>query len=222
MRYVLTGLLLVGSLLVAGPAQADDLVPPAWRGKPGTAFAQWEFDTPANPIAPDLWSDPSPIKDPFAEPFPGELQMWLDTWGGRQGVWPMSGEIFIFMPNTDIANEYKDIYVQLTWAQQAPNEFPSALVGLTRQGSMPGAGLAMQETSRTPIGPTGEPFGDGQWYHSIFQLRIYPNPTEEWIYLSGAVMVDEVVVDTICVPEPMTLGLLGLGSLALLRGRRSA
>ena len=35
-----------------------------------------------------------------------------------------------------------------------------------------------------------------------------------------AEFVDQIVIDTICIPEPVTVCLLGLGALALLRKRR--
>ena len=50
-------------------------------------------------------------------------------------------------------------------------------------------------------------------------LNIEPNPAFEIVRIDGAVMVDEIVIDTICIPEPASLALLGLGGLALMRRR---
>ena len=38
--------------------------------------------------------------------------------------------------------------------------------------------------------------------------------------IGGDVFVDQLVVDTICIPEPATMSLLALGGLALLRRKR--
>jgi len=37
---------------------------------------------------------------------------------GRQGVWPLSGEIWIDFPNQPEPLPFKDIYIQLTWEEQ--------------------------------------------------------------------------------------------------------
>ena len=69
--------------------------------------------------------------------------------------------------------------------------------------------------------PTGELPPEGtNWIHSAFSMRIYPNPSFEIVRIDGGIMVDEVVIDTICVPEPRTLGLLGLGVLTSVFRRR--
>jgi len=48
--------LAVGSAL---PASADDLIPPCWRGRPGTTFQHWRFDTNTNPASPELVNNPN-------------------------------------------------------------------------------------------------------------------------------------------------------------------
>jgi len=57
--------------------------------------------------------------------------------------------------------------------------------------------------------------------------HIEPNPVHEMVEIEnllagmpGASAVSEVIVDTICVPEPATLGLLALGGVALIRRKR--
>jgi hypothetical protein len=58
-----------------------------------------------------------------------------------------------------------------------------------------------------------------------FGIRIEPNPYQEKISFvvssvtGGAAVLDYIHVDTICIPEPATLAILGLGALALLRKR---
>lgn len=191
------------ALVVGGPlaaAYADDLNPPPWRGQPGSTFGTWEFST----------SDPNPLPEPgsvypWGPPStvvtPGLLQTWLPDWNGRFGVWPLSGEIVVEIPNQPLPNPYKVVWIQLTWTEQAPNVFPT--VSETRF-NIP-AGLV----NRMPL--------LNGWFHDTYSIYIEPNPDWERILISGAVNVDEMVIDTICVPEPMTLGLLALGGLALIR-----
>lgn len=63
--------------------------------------------------------------------------------------------------------------------------------------------------------------GDG-WMHTKYYFETGPNPSVEFIgiFWEGAVAVDQVVIDTICIPEPITMSLLGLGGLLLIRRRK--
>ena len=63
--------------------------------------------------------------------------------------------------------------------------------------------------------------GDG-WMHTKFYFEVEPNPDEEFfgVFWEGAVAIDQVVIDTICIPEPITMSLLGLGGLLLIRRRK--
>jgi len=58
------------------------------------------------------------------------------------------------------------------------------------------------------------------WNVTLYKITIWPNPAEEWIAIKGDIVVDQLEIVTECIPEPATMGLLGLGSLALLRNRR--
>lgn len=196
---ILGVVLLVGT--VVGPAWADDDFPPPWRGQPGTTFGMWEFSTPDPNAMPDVGV--YPWGPPTTRIVPGLFQAWMPEWNGRQGVWPLSGEIVVTIPDRPEPLPYKDIWIQLTWAQQAPNTFP-----------------AVSET-RFNVGSTivrEVPLAGG-WWHTTYQIHLTPNPDWERILITGAVNVDEMVIDTICAPEPGTLGLLALGALALVRRR---
>ena len=52
-------------------------------------------------------------------------------------------------------------------------------------------------------------------------VSIRKHPKFENIYISGSIMVDQVIIDTICIPEPITIALLGFGSLILIRRKRA-
>lgn len=194
----------------AGAARADDLNPPVWRGLPGTTFQQWEFPT-ANPMPlPDVVVNP--YGQDGAQVWPGTGQQWWTIWGGREGVWPLSGAMEFYIPNQPIANEYKDVWIQITWAKQA---FMSAPI----LSSNPAG--TVQLLTQVDIGPTGEPPPAGaNWWHSTYTIRIYPNPNFETIRIDGTIMVDEVVIDTICIPEPAGLAVLACGALAFTLRRR--
>lgn len=67
---------------------------------------------------------------------------------------------------------------------------------------------------------TSPPDANG-WVTSAYDFQFQPNPWNEKIELkfNDTAFIDQVVIDTICIPEPATL-LLGLGCLVLARGRR--
>ncbi len=52
--------------------------------------------------------------------------------------------------------------------------------------------------------------------------EIGPNPEGEWLtfWLVNSTNIEEIVVDTICMPEPASMGLMALGGLAFLVRRR--
>lgn len=206
MRSLLITLTVLSVFAVA--AQADDLNPPPWRGQPRTTFQEWQFLTPDDTPAPEFVNNPYGM--PTAQVWPGTGQAYWPVWGGRTGVWPLSGAMELYVPNIP-GGEYKDIWVQLTWAKQA---FASVPVLSTTPGG------TVELLSQIDIGPTNEPPPAGaNWWHTTYNIRIYPNPAFETIRIDGTVMIDQVVIDTICIPEPASLGLLMIGGLLLVRRR---
>ena len=183
-------------------ARADDLFPPTWRGQPGTTFAQWEYLTPNPSPAPDITFNPWGIA--ATRVYPGVGQNWMSQFDGRDGVWPLSGEIWVDVPNRPVTSPYKDIQVQLTWSAQAPGNVPTVLTTLPQ--TVPGT---LVQT--TPLG--------GSWMHSVYTMHLEPNPDWEQILITGGINVDELVIDTICIPEPSSLMLLGLAATLMLRRR---
>lgn len=219
-RKACCGLVLVGSLTCAGAAWADDLTPPPWRGQPGSTFQEWTFATNANPAAPTIdqngYGDPVATID-FQPPYGTG---WKDTlpgvYGSKQGWWDIAtGSIVLSIPNTGLTGPgtYKEIWIQLTYWRDI-NDAPSVLVDL------PGA---VQTFGNDPdqlieLGPVG-----GGWYYDLTKWRVEPNPLEEVIVITGAPFmgsqIDQIVVDTICVPEPASLAGLACLAVVLLRRR---
>jgi hypothetical protein len=197
-------LLVLVCVAVAGvvAAVADDLYPPPWRGQPGSTWAEWEFSTPNPNPAPDFGFNP--YGTPTTQVYPGVGQQWWSELNGRFGVWPLSGEGWFTIPNRPEPLPYKDIYIQLTWEPQAPGNRP--LIEVTAPQSVPGTLV-----SEIPL--------NGLWKHSIYTIRLYPNPAWETILVTGGIDMDQLVIDTICIPEPATVGLLALGALVAIRRR---
>jgi hypothetical protein len=230
MRYTLRALQLTCVLFVCLfgiSAFADDLFPPPWRGAPGSTVQEWDFLTPGVPN-PDLSSSDyfpdgidvpffNPYGDPVAHVWPGVGQNYWPVWGDREGVWPLSGVIDIEVPNSPVPNPYKEIWIQLTWAQQTPESIVTTKVTVDPTYLVTGP----QVVNDIILGPTNMGTGDGLWHHTTWRFLVEPNPAFEIIRISGTVMVDQIVVDTICVvPEPATLTILGLSGLVLLLRKR--
>lgn len=195
---------------------ADDINPPTlWqRGEPGSTYQQWEF------LSADLTPVPDFLDNPYGTPsltvYPDGP--WLEDWGGHYGVWSLSGAIETEIPNNPVQNDYKLVQIQLTWSSEL--EVPVAPVIII--ASDPAGELTLIDETTISLGPTGVPGASTDWYHSTYLYDIVPNPNFETITISGSIVVDELVIDTICAPEPATMSLLGLGVVCMIRRKRRA
>jgi len=187
---------------------------PVWRtcppGQPPTTYQQWTFDDADNPALPEFFNNQygTPMAGLSTTQVPPDYFGWLDVVNGRQGVW--AGEplnITLTIPNRDEPDEYKEIWLEMDFMQTLGwiNVTPSPVCGSVEE--------IFRDISLVDL----------QWSRLIIGWRIEPNPSEETICIgitgTGG-LVDYITVDTICIPEPATVTLLGLGTLALLRRKR--
>ena len=202
----LSALVVLLAASCACTAMVDPAAPP-WRGLPGTTYARWEFNTPDLNPAPDRGFNPNGM--PATEIFPGHD--WLPYYGGRVGVWPLSGLVVTAIPNYPPPNRFKEILVQVTWSSPSQYAEPDVDEILFH---VPG-----QLVSRIAVPPNQ----GVQWWHDVYRIIIIPNPPRESIRVQGAIWIDELVIDTICVPEPSSILVLAVGAtglIGLVRRRR--
>ena len=198
-------LILFFGVLLSTPLFADDLNPPPWlRGDVGTTYERWEFSNAANPAAPGIYYNPN--GQPLASILGGGT--WSLFSDGRFGVWDVSvsATMTLDVPNYPPPNQRKEVWLQLTW--ESPGGVPPSVLVNGTPGSIIEDDL---------VGP-----GGFAWHHTTYGLTLYPNPPSEVVQIFGPAKIDEVVLDTWCIPEPRTWGLvvLGCGCLAVRQWRR--
>ncbi len=191
------------TLLTGSMAFANQVVIPPWRGANGSTYQAWEFNTGG---VPPVIVPPDDVYNPYGDP---ELTV-KTPFGWENGAWALSGEMDIYLPNRQVVDGWKEIWIQLTWKP----------AGLDPSKSLP---------DQPNVAVT--PFVFATWYRddydmpddwivSLYKIEMWPNPLEEWITVKGDIWVDELIIDTICIPEPASMLMLGLGGLALMRKRR--
>lgn len=199
--------------MMAGAVLARDINPPPWDPLlPNQTSQAWEFGL-GNP-----GPGPTLVANPYGQPqalweastywdgingslIPGPNGLPIPTWHVDQdwaGVW-------ITIPNNPDPNKEKLIFWQIT-SDQAP-EIPP-----------------MTE----PPGTSGpDPYGTAQWpvdnwytYNGIIRIPFNPPLERIWFGFPASTNIEEIVIDTICVPEPATLSMLALGGLGVFLRRK--
>jgi hypothetical protein len=213
-------LLVVLILGVVSPALGDDLIPPPWdRFTPNTVYANWGFDTPGDNgiyVAEDFWQF-STFDDPYIDTFFGDA-IWLDQYEGRDGVLnPFEGDYLqVHLDNYDCFNPIKYVFLQITWWTDAflgDQPIPEVFDAYSPHGDVDWSDAELTDEFE---------LGDG-WMYSRWSIEIWPNPEWEWINIypamDGDMFIDQIVIDTLCIPAPGALVLLGLASVTRRRRR---
>jgi hypothetical protein len=185
---------------------ALDLNPPSWRDHPRATFQFWDFSIDDLSPFPDYYAGPFNPLRADVRPSSG---VWLAKESGRNGVFPLSGEIFVPIYNFAEPLDEKIIQVQITWLGkggvpkvEARADSPNTIPGITVLEWT--AGSLLKEES----------LADG-WVHGTYEVILLPNPSQEIIHIFGPIYIDDLIIDTVCIPEPATWGLLGIGSFIL-------
>ena len=201
------------SMFLPVVTSAHDVFLPDWRGLEGTTYQEWRFDNDTNPAVPEVINNDYGIAT--ASITVGLMGSgWLDDpmLGTQTGVWDIGGDdgqILLDIDNRPLALDYKEIWLQVTYYQS---------IGGAPIVDVPGAQLVSSQT----VLIEEDIMGMG-WYLDQSVWRIEPNPSHEQVILtgdSGGSVIDQIVVDTYCVPEPASIVLLILGSFVAFKKRR--
>ena len=193
--------LVVAVMLVGTPAVAGI----------GVTDQRWDFSDNSNPAIPEYDNNPFGVADAtITSTASGPPPEWLANTLGRDGVWTAEGrlEVGLSVPNQMVENPYKEIIIEIG--------FYGDLNGFAIYTDPFGGNV--QLVNRTIVDSA-----DG-WTVLTDEYRIEPNPFHEWInyhWLGDLVGLDYIKLSTKCVPEPLTIALLGLGGLMLRRKRNA-
>ena len=193
-------------LVSMGVAQADYYDPPGWDSNPYFTHQSWQFDTNAIPSAPTTDNNPFGVAE-----YDAMGATWYGSFDGRSGVWEYNQGSWadFIVPNSLNENLTKEVWFQATYFTADNGQisegswiFPDSFGDVT-----------FARVSREAVE------GEAGWYHDTWMGTIIPQPSLEDFFIvfddglggPATVYVDQVDIDTRCVPIPCTVLLLGSG-----------
>ena len=227
-HFVAAVLTLALLCLFVGPAWADHYNAPDWESNPYYTRQSWEFPDGVSPAPAEL------DQNPFGTAIAYELNnhgVWQQDLGqeytlsnppvyvqDRTGGWMFEGLVDGVFASIDVPNDANQGLIKEIWFEAT----------FKTNSQDPDVSFAVNDNLGNPfdVGPWNfEPFGvdindGGIWARSWIYGSIDPQPLSETIIFSanlGAgeyILVDEIDVDTRCVPEPSTVMML-LGTVAI-------
>ena len=189
--------------VLAAPALAEDLWDPPWNPTyPTNTHVWWDFPR-------DLTA-PVEFHNPYGNPqivWPqGTTMQTIPDWNGKYiNTWHIGGPegsfspLSIWIPNNPDENLVKKILWQMT-SDKSPTP-----TGAPPTTDPPGTSMP------DPYPTVGYPHSEWYSYNGLIEIR--PNPRGEWLTfnLAQSTNIAEIVIDTVCIPEPATLALLTMG-----------
>jgi hypothetical protein len=204
---------------IASWALADDFAPPAWRGGVLSTTQGWEFLTSQDPLQPDDPNVPLVIGDGGGVPLAqtGAMQ-WVPHDGDGGLVSAAGGLVGLYIPNWIDFKPYKRMWVQITYVGTAAT--PPILFQFVAQDNVVNTVTVVPDAPT--IYPLDPPHVDSGRFGLTQGFTLYPNPDWERfeVIVPVGVVLDQIVVDTISVPEPASWVLAICGGSALAVARR--
>ncbi|MHC4718729.1 MAG: hypothetical protein ACYS5V_17325 [Planctomycetota bacterium] len=194
------------AVMAAVSTAPADVAPPDYRGAEGATCQEWDFLTGLTPtwdyLAPD--GTDGITDNPYGTPLAQAKGQYTEDWGpGPGGAW----------------SDYTvDVFVQ-NRVELEPDSYKKLRVQATCTGEPPAIALSSAGQTWTRVDAWSVDL-DG-WTVFVEDWLGEPNPHSERITLSSTGYLSEVIVDTICIPEPAACALLAAGCAALLRRVRA-